>query len=60
MKVPSGCTNAVLLAAVGNPDNYDPEEGAMVVIGSCPSVGVTGYLLGGGLGDVTPVSSCEY
>ena len=51
MTVPSGCTNAVFLAAV----NRDfKEEGGMNIIGSCPSVGVTGYFLNGGYGDQTP------
>jgi hypothetical protein len=53
MRAASGCTNAALLAAVNK--IYDIEEGAMAVVGSCPSVGITGYLLGGGQGDITPV-----
>ena len=56
IRAPTGCTNAALLAAIADPKNYDPEVGAMAVVGSCPSVGITGYLLGGGQGDVTPVS----
>ena len=37
MRIPSGCTNAVLLAKTY--DTHDKEEGAMCIIGSCPSVG---------------------
>ena len=37
MRVPSGCTNAVLLAKTH--DTHDKEEGAMCITGSCPSVG---------------------
>jgi len=51
MKAPSGCTNAVFLAAV-----YDEfkNDGGMNVCGGCPSVGITGYILNGGYGDTTP------
>jgi len=52
MRVPAGCTNAVLLAKTY--DTHDKEEGAMCIIGTCPSVGITGYVLGGGYGDQTP------
>uniref|UniRef100_A0A7S4WD41 FAD-binding PCMH-type domain-containing protein n=1 Tax=Ditylum brightwellii TaxID=49249 RepID=A0A7S4WD41_9STRA len=48
----SGCTNAVMLAATAK--EFAPEEGALFATGTCPSVGITGYLLGGGSGDVTP------
>lgn len=48
----AGCTNAVMLSAVSS--NFEKKDGAMVLIGSCPSVGITGYTLGGGMGDVTP------
>ena len=37
MRIPSGCTNAVLLAKTH--DTHDKEEGAMCITGSCPSVG---------------------
>mmetsp|Transcript_25844 Transcript_25844/g.27788 ORF Transcript_25844/g.27788 Transcript_25844/m.27788 type:complete len:783 (+) Transcript_25844:76-2424(+) len=51
MKAPSGCSNAVFLAAV-----YDEfkDDGGMNVCGACPSVGITGYILNGGYGDTTP------
>jgi FAD/FMN-containing dehydrogenase len=48
----AGCTNAVMLSAVSS--NFEKKDGAMVLIGSCPSVGIAGYTLGGGMGDVTP------
>jgi hypothetical protein len=48
--VGAGCTNAVLLHAVSQSGIPD----AMSVIGSCPSVGLVGYILGGGMGDITP------
>ena len=52
MQVQPGCTNAVLLSAVHK--YFDPEEGALALIGACPSVGLTGFTLGGGSGDVAP------
>lgn len=48
--VGSGCTNAMMLAAVHN----SSVKGALTLTGSCPSVGVAGYVLGGGMGDITP------
>ena len=48
--VGAGCTNAVLLHAVSQSGIPD----AMSVIGYCPSVGMAGYVLGGGMGDITP------
>jgi len=51
IKAPSGCTNAVFLAAV---DNAFKDDGGMNVCGSCPSVGITGYILNGGYGATTP------
>jgi len=51
MRVPSGCTNAVFLAAM---NKEFKENGGISVIGSCPSVGVTGFVLNGGFGDATP------
>ena len=51
MKAQAGCTNAVMLA-MGH-KNFQ-EEGGLTLIGSCPSVGITGYVLGGGSGDVSP------
>jgi len=52
VKAGPGCTNAVMLHSVHK--HFPAEEGAMVLIGSCPSVGITGYTLGGGMGDITP------
>ena len=52
IKAGPGCTNAVMLHSVHK--HFPAEEGAMVLIGSCPSVGITGYVLGGGMGDITP------
>merc|ERR1711920_1135343 len=54
IQVQPGCTNAVMLAAAYK--NFTAEEGALALIGSCPSVGITGFLLGGGSGDVAPYS----
>mmetsp|Transcript_23487 Transcript_23487/g.67686 ORF Transcript_23487/g.67686 Transcript_23487/m.67686 type:complete len:726 (-) Transcript_23487:82-2259(-) len=48
----SGCTNAVMLAAAHKA--FDPADGALYAIGTCPSVGIVGYTTGGGAGDVTP------
>ena len=50
MRVGSGCTNAIMLAGVSN----SKVPGALTLTGSCPSVGVTGYVLGGGMGDISP------
>jgi hypothetical protein len=47
-----GCTNGVMLAAIHK--EFNPSEGALYAIGTCPSVGITGYTTGGGSGDVTP------
>ncbi|GBF92671.1 hypothetical protein Rsub_05040 [Raphidocelis subcapitata] len=50
-KVGAGNTNGLWLAAVvksGIP-------GAAALIGSCASVGVTGFVLGGGQGDISPL-----
>jgi len=52
IKAGAGCTNAVMLSTASN--NFEKKDGAMVLIGSCPSVGIAGYTLGGGMGDVTP------
>lgn len=46
----AGGTNAYLLSASTN----SGIPGAMSLIGACPSVGVVGYALGGGLGDISP------
>lgn len=46
----AGNTNALLLAAVARAG----VPGLLSLIGSCPSVGITGYALGGGQGDITP------
>lgn len=51
MKGQAGCTNAAMLAA-GH--KHFKEEGGMTLIGECPSVGITGFVLGGGAGDVSP------
>jgi len=51
MKAQAGCTNAIMLA-MG--DKHFREEGGLTLIGSCPSVGITGYVLGGGTGDASP------
>lgn len=47
----SGCTNSVM---VGMGHKYFGAEGGMTLLGACPSVGITGYLLGGGAGAVSP------
>ena len=52
IKAQSGCTNAIMLYTAHV--NFDPSDGAMALIGSCPSVGITGFTLGGGSGDITP------
>jgi len=52
VKAGPGCTNAVMLHSVWK--EFKPEEGAMALIGFCPSVGITGFTLGGGMGDITP------
>eukprot|EP00588_Corethron_pennatum_P003389 CAMPEP_0194292842 /NCGR_PEP_ID=MMETSP0169-20130528/46586_1 /TAXON_ID=218684 /ORGANISM="Corethron pennatum, Strain L29A3" /LENGTH=700 /DNA_ID=CAMNT_0039041167 /DNA_START=102 /DNA_END=2204 /DNA_ORIENTATION=- len=52
IRVPAGCSNAVLLAAAHN--SHQKDEGAMTIIGTCPSVGVVGFFLNGGFGDQTP------
>lgn len=52
IKAGAGCTNAVMLHTAHT--NFEVAEGAIYGIGSCPSVGVIGYTLGGGSGDATP------
>ena len=54
MKAPSGCTNSVFLTAV---DEAFKDVGGMNVCGSCPSVGITGYILNGLLQRTTILSS---
>eukprot|EP00984_Skeletonema_dohrnii_P023332 scaffold12427_cov78-Skeletonema_dohrnii-CCMP3373.AAC.2 len=49
IKSGSGCTNAVMLAYTAE---AFPE--GIYLIGSCPTVGITGYATGGGQGDTTP------
>eukprot|EP00984_Skeletonema_dohrnii_P010711 scaffold4199_cov110-Skeletonema_dohrnii-CCMP3373.AAC.4 len=49
IKSGSGCTNAVMLAYTA-----DAFPEGIYVIGSCPTVGITGYATGGGQGDTTP------
>mmetsp|Transcript_11695 Transcript_11695/g.25649 ORF Transcript_11695/g.25649 Transcript_11695/m.25649 type:complete len:663 (+) Transcript_11695:369-2357(+) len=48
----AGCTNAVMLAYTAR--NFEANEGGVYQIGTCPSVGITGYSTGGGAGDTTP------
>jgi hypothetical protein len=52
MKVQAGCTTSVITAAVH--EKFDASEGALSILGGCPSVGVVGFVLGGGSGDTTP------
>ena len=52
IKVGAGCTNSIMLHAVNK--HFTAHDGAMALIGSCTSVGIAGYTLGGGMGDVTP------
>ena len=49
IKAQAGCTNAIMLAA--GHKNFE-DEGGITLIGTCPSVGITGFALGGGV--VTP------
>ena len=51
IKAQAGCTNAIMLAA-GH--EHFGEDAGLTLIGSCPSVGITGFILGGGAGDVSP------
>ena len=51
IKAQAGCTNAIMLAA-GH--EHFGDDGGLSLIGSCPSVGITGFILGGGAGDVSP------
>ena len=51
LTLPSGCTNAVVLAETHA--RYSDVNG-IALIGSCPSVGITGFVLGGGGGDTSP------
>ncbi|GFH49986.1 hypothetical protein CTEN210_06462 [Chaetoceros tenuissimus] len=51
IKAQAGCTNAIMLAA-GH--EHFGEDAGMTLIGSCPSVGITGFVLGGGGGDISP------
>ncbi|KAI8469261.1 MAG: hypothetical protein J3K34DRAFT_470084 [Monoraphidium minutum] len=48
--VGAGATNAIWLHAVAT----SGIPGAAALIGSCASVGVTGFVLGGGQGDISP------
>jgi len=50
MTAPSGCANAAFIAAVNRDFSDDRGIG---VIGSCPSVGITGFFLNGGFGDTS-------
>ena len=52
IKAGAGCTNAIMLHSVNT--HFKANEGAMALIGGCTSVGIAGYTLGGGMGDVTP------
>ncbi|KAL7552285.1 hypothetical protein ACHAWF_015531 [Thalassiosira exigua] len=51
--VEAGCTNAVMLAATAQSDAFTGEKDGIYLIGSCPSVGITGFATGGGMGDAT-------
>ncbi|GFH49795.1 hypothetical protein CTEN210_06271 [Chaetoceros tenuissimus] len=51
IKAQAGCTNAIMLAA-GH--EHFGEDGGMTLAGGCPSVGITGYVLGGGAGNISP------
>jgi hypothetical protein len=51
IKAQAGCTNAIMLAA-GH--KHFKDKGGMTLAGSCPSVGITGFVLGGGGGDASP------
>jgi FAD/FMN-containing dehydrogenase len=51
--VGAGNTNALWLYAVALKSGT---PGAACIIGACPSVGVTGFALGGGQGDITPLA----
>lgn len=50
LTLPSGCSNALVVAETNKrfPGN------AIGLAGSCPSVGITGFILGGGGGDASP------
>jgi len=50
LTVGPGITNGLALAAV----SAQAPPGTMVLIGSCPNVGIAGFTLGGGQGDITP------
>lgn len=52
MKVSAGCTNAAVMSALHT--EFAAEERALAVKGGWPSVGVGGFTLGGGSGDLTP------
>uniref|UniRef100_A0A7S4QZ26 FAD-binding PCMH-type domain-containing protein n=2 Tax=Ditylum brightwellii TaxID=49249 RepID=A0A7S4QZ26_9STRA len=51
IKAQAGCTNAIMLA---HGHKHFGDQDGMTLIGSCPSVGITGFNLGGGGGDVSP------
>ncbi|KAL7537107.1 hypothetical protein ACHAWF_005663 [Thalassiosira exigua] len=54
IKAGAGCTNAVMLAYTATADEFKDDKGGIFVIGSCPSVGIIGYAVGGGQGEMTP------
>jgi len=54
VKSGAGCTNAVMLAYTTRREEFAGEKGGVMLIGSCPSVGIAGYATGGGQGDTTP------
>lgn len=51
IKAQAGCTNAVMLAAGHKHFN---DQAGLTLIGACPTVGITGFVLGGGGGDISP------
>jgi len=54
IKSGAGCTNALMLAYTSKHPEFAGEKGGIMLIGSCPAVGIAGYATGGGLGDTTP------
>ncbi len=51
MRGQAGCTNSVMLSQGHKHFGHD---GGLTIIGGCPSVGITGYVLGGGAGGISP------
>jgi hypothetical protein len=42
IKSGAGCTNAVMLAYTSRHPEFAGEKGGIILVGSCPSVGITG------------------